>query len=516
MKRTTSLHHDIQPLTGSALFFGALCLAMANFLAILDTTIANVSVANIAGALGTSTSQGTYVITSYAVAEAISVPLTGWLSRRFGSIRVFVICFLMFGVFSLLCGLATSMSMLVLMRVFLGFSGGPLMPLSQTLMIRIFPKNKTAAAIGIWSMTTMVAPIMGPILGGMICDQYSWPYVFIVKTPFAIVAGLACWQLLKRFETQTVKASIDKIGLGLLVIWVAALQIMLDEGKDHDWFESTRITILAIIAVIGFVSFLIWEITERHPVVDLKVFRHRGYSACMLTLAVAFGAFFAIQVVTPLWLQVYMGYTATTAGYSTATMGILAVFLAPIVANLSEKMDPRPLVFLGVLWLGAWTFIRGFCTLDMTFSQISWPMFFQGVGMPLFFVPLTALALGSVRADEMDSAAGLMNFIRSLAGAFATSIVNTSWENEGRYVHAELAGLTDKHGVSTRLMEQVGMSLDQICHSVEWLVQKQSIMVATNQLFFEIAAFFVIAAFLIWISPRPGRTTMVGSHSPAR
>lgn len=403
---------------------------MANFLAILDTTIANVSVANIAGALGTSTSQGTYVITSYAVAEAISVPLTGWLSSRFGSIRVFVVCFLMFGVFSLLCGMATSMSMLVMFRVFLGFSGGPLMPLSQTLMMRIFPKNKAHAAIGIWSMTTLVAPIMGPILGGILCDQYSWPYVFIVKTPFALIAGIACWQLLKKFETKTIKAKIDKVGLALLVVWVACLQIMLDEGKDHDWFASNRILILGIIALIGFISFIIWEMTERNPVVDLKVFRHRGYSACMITLSLAFGAFFAIQVVTPLWLQVYMGYTATIAGYSTATMGILAVFMAPAVANLASKIDPRPLVFIGVLWLGSWTFIRGFANLDMTFAQISWPMFFQGIGMPLFFVPLTALALGSVSDAEMDSAAGLMNFIRSLAGAFATSIVNTSWENE--------------------------------------------------------------------------------------
>ncbi|WP_342608450.1 DHA2 family efflux MFS transporter permease subunit [Vibrio tritonius] len=495
--------NQIQPLTGAALFFGALCLAMANFLAILDTTIANVSVANIAGALGTSTSQGTYVITSYAVAEAISVPLTGWLSSRFGSIRVFVVCFLMFGVFSLLCGMATSMSMLVMFRVFLGFSGGPLMPLSQTLMIRIFPKNKAHAAIGIWSMTTLVAPIMGPILGGILCDQYSWPYVFTVKTPFAIIAGIACWQLLKRFETKTIKAKIDKVGLALLVVWVACLQIMLDEGKDHDWFASNRILILGIVALIGFIAFIIWEMTERNPVVDLKVFRHRGYSACMITLSLAFGAFFAIQVVTPLWLQVYMGYTATIAGYSTATMGILAVFLAPAVANLASKIDPRPLVFLGVLWLGSWTFIRGFANLDMTFAQISWPMFFQGIGMPLFFVPLTALALGSVSDAEMDSAAGLMNFIRSLAGAFATSIVNTSWENESRYVHAELSGLTDKAGVATHMMQQSGMSMGEIRSSIDWLVQKQSVMVATNQLFFMIAAIFIGAAFLIWLAPKP-------------
>ncbi|CAM3932448.1 Multidrug export protein EmrB [Vibrio aerogenes CECT 7868] len=492
-----------QPLTGFALFLGVICLAMANFLAILDTTIANVSISSIAGSLGTSTSQGTYVITSYAVAEAISVPLTGWLSSRFGSVRVFVTCFLLFGVFSLLCGLANSMTTLVLFRVLLGFSGGPLMPLSQTLMIRIFPKNKSHAAIGIWSMTTLVAPIMGPIIGGILCDQYSWPYIFFCKVPFALVAAYACWHLLRKFETKAEKSGIDIVGLIMLVVWVAALQIMLDEGKDHDWFESNRIVVLGIIAAIGFVSFLIWELTARNPVVDLRVFRHRGFSMSMMTLSLGFGAFFAISVITPLWLQIYMGYTATISGYATASMGILAFFLAPVIAEMSSKFDPRPFVFVGVLWLGIWTFIRSYANLDMTFFQVSWPIFFQGIGMPLFFVPLTAIALGCVRESEINSAAGLMNFIRTLSGAFATSMVNTSWERETRYVHSELAGLTDQHGVATHVMQSGGMSLGQVRSSIDWLVQKQSVMVATNQLFMLIAAIFIVAACIIWLAPKP-------------
>ena len=494
---------NIQPLTGVALVVATLCLAMANFLAILDTTIANVSVANIAGSLGTSTSQGTYVITSYAVAEAISVPLTGWLSSRFGSIRVFVTCFFLFGVFSLLCGLATSMSALVTFRVFLGFSGGPLMPLSQTLMIRIFPKDKAHAAIGIWSMTTLVAPIMGPILGGLLCDNMGWSYIFSCKVPFALAASYFCWMLLKKFETKTSRSSIDSIGLILLIIWVGALQIMLDEGKDHDWFASSHIVTLAIIAAIGFVSFLIWELTEKHPIVDLKVFRHRGFSTSMLTLSLGFGAFFAISVITPLWLQIYMGYTATLAGYSTATMGVLAVILAPIIANMSSRYDPRYFVFAGVMWLGLWTFVRSYANLDMTFGQISWPMFYQGIGMPFFFVPLTAIALGCVKEKEMDSAAGLFNFIRTLSGAFATSMINTAWERKTRYVHEELAGLTDQHGVATRAMESGGMALDQIRGAVDWIVQKQSVMVATNQLFIMVAIIFIVAACAIWLAPKP-------------
>lgn len=490
------------PLRGAQLALGAGILAMANFLAVLDTTIANVSVSNIAGSLGTSTSQGTYVITSYAVAEAISVPLTGWLASRFGPIRVFATCFILFGLFSLLCGMATSMNMLVLFRVFLGLCGGPLMPLSQTLMMRIFPKDKAHAAIGIWSMTTLVAPIMGPILGGILCDQYSWPYIFYVKAPFALLAGVMCWKLLRPFESKTLKLPIDKVGLVLLIVWVAALQIMLDEGKDHDWFESTRIVTLAIIAAIGFVAFLIWELTERNPVVDLRVFRHRGYRTSMLTLSLGFGAFFGITVLTPLWLQIYMGYTATIAGYSTAMMGILAVFLAPLIANLATKIDPRPMVFIGVLWLGGWTLYRSHANMDMTFWQISFPMFFQGIGMPLFFVPLTGIALGSVLAREMESAAGLMNFIRTLSGAVATSMVNTGWERETRYVRAELAGLTDRAGDTTQAMQMAGAG-EQSKGNLEWLLQGQSVMVATNKIFMIIAVLFFVAAFAIWLAPRP-------------
>lgn len=503
MSHSASIENFPQPLSGGKLALGAILLAMANFLAILDTTIANVSVSNIAGSLGTSTSQGTYVITSYAVAEAISVPLTGWLASRFGSMRVFVTCLIMFGVFSALCGMATSMNMLVLFRVFLGFAGGPLMPLSQTLMMRIFPSDKKHAAIGIWSMTTLVAPIMGPILGGILCDQLSWPYIFFVKAPFAIVAGVLCWKLLQQFETKTAKSRMDTVGLVLLVVWVAALQIMLDEGKDHDWFESNRIVILGIVALIGFAAFMIWELTARNPVVDLKVFRHRGYAASMLTLSLGFGAFFGITVLTPLWLQIYMGYTATIAGYSTAMMGILAVFLAPAIANLATKMDPRPLVFMGVLWLGIWTLYRSSANMDMTFWQISLPMLFQGIGMPLFFVPLTGLALGCVLDREMESAAGLMNFIRTLSGAFATSMVNTSWESQTRYVHAELSGLTDQSGSATEAMTSAGMGVDQARGIMDWMLQGQSVMVATNKIFMAIAVLFTIAAFAIWLAPKP-------------
>ena len=496
---------NLQPLQGSQLAIAGLLLAAANFIAVLDTTIANVSVSTISGALGASSSQGTYVITSYAVAEAITVPLTGWLANRFGTVRVFISSMVMFGLFSALCGLTNSLGMLIAFRVLQGLAGGPLMPLSQTLLLRIFPKEKAPAAVGLWAMTTLIAPIAGPILGGVLCDQYSWPYIFFINVPVALLCGYFGWKMLRRYESSLLKLPIDKVGLILMIIWVAALQLMLDKGKELDWFSSSTIITLALVAVLGFVAFLIWELTERNPIVDLRVFRHRGYSASVTTICLAFGAFFGATVLTPLWLQGYMGYTATISGQTTAMSGILAVLTAPFVAKLSTKVDPRKLVFIGVTWLGLVTLLRSFNSSDMSHFQIAWPLLLQGIGMPLFFVPLTGLALASVDVSETASAAGLMSFCRTMSGAIATSFVNTSWENKASYYHAELAGMIDPYGEVSNTLTQAGMSLDQARVSMEQTLQSQSIMLSTNHIFLKAAISFALAATAVWFAPKPTR-----------
>lgn len=487
-------------LKGGQLVTAGLLLAAANFLVVLDTTIANVSVPHIAGGLAVSSNEGTYVITSYAVAEAITVPLTGWLAGRFGTVKVFTVSMLLFGLCSLLCAMSFSLGFLVMGRVFQGLAGGPLMPLSQTLLMRIFPKEKQSAAIGLWSMTTLVAPILGPIVGGYICDNWGWPFIFYINVPIAALCSFAAWEMLKPFETKTLKSRIDFIGLGLLVVWVSALQIMLDEGKNLDWFGSWEITALAVAAAIGFAAFLIWEFTEKHPIVDLRVFRHRGYSASVLTISLAFGAFFSSVVLTPLWLQGYMGYTATWSGFTTAATGCLAVVAAPFAAMLSNKVDSRILVFCGVLWLGLVTLARSFGTTDMTYAQIAFPLLVQGIGMPFFFVPLTGLALASVNPEETASAAGLMSFVRTVSGAFATSIVTTAWDNDASRYKSELAGLAtapDTAGL-TGTQEQGVNLLDQ-------MVQSQSIMLATNHIFLLASIAFIFAACAIWLAPKPKR-----------
>lgn len=502
------------PLTGGQLWLAAIMLAAANFVAVLNLTIANVSVPSIAGNLGATMSQGTWVITAYAVGEAITVPLTGWLAARFGAVRVFVGSLAMFGLFSAICGWSNSLGLLVVARIFQGFAGGPLMPLSQTLLMRIFPKEKAAAAIGLWSMTTLVAPVVGPILGGWLCDDYSWPWVFHINMPIAVICAFFAWKFLKRFTEPLARNPIDVVGLVLLVIWVAALQLMLDEGKDLDWFASTKIIVLAIVAVIGFLSFLIWEFYEKHPIVDLKVFRHRGFSVSVLTISLAFAAFFAVNVLTPLWLQSFMGYTATIAGLATAWSGVTAFFIAPIVAQSAARIDARKLVFGGVLLMGLVTLWRAIATTDMGFWDISIPLMVMGFGMPLFFVPTTGLALASVEVHEMDSAAGLMNFLRTLSGAFATSLVTSAWSDKITINHAELVGLVDADGSARSFLHSTGMSVEAVNDVIDYLVTNQSVMLATNQLMVLIGIAFIVAASVIWLAPKPARVVEpgVGGH----
>jgi DHA2 family multidrug resistance protein len=513
MTRSLSLPAEARPLTGLPLYVAAILIGLGNFLVVLDTTIANVSVPTIAGNLGVSSSQGTWVITSYAVAEAITVPLTGWLARKFGAQRVFITCYIAFAAVSLLCGLSSSLGMLLGMRVLLGLFGGPIMPLSQMLLLRVFPKEKATLATVIWAMTTLIGPVAGPILGGIICDSIGWSWIFFINLPVAALCAFGAMRLLASSETPTEKMRIDGIGLALMLLWIGALQIMLDEGRNQDWFNSPEICILGAIAAIGFVAFLIWELTEANPIVDLKIFRHRGFVAAATTYAVGFGAFFASIVLLPLWLQSNMGYTATWAGYATGIMGILAIVCSPLVGKAVEKIDARLIVSLGILGLGLISVWRMGFTPDVTFAQMAWPTLLTGPFMVMFFVPVTGLAMASVEHDEQANAAGLSNFMRTLAGAFATSLVQTGWSDATRHNQTELAGVMNFGRQLVDWATTMGASRDQATELLTHLVEGQSVMLATLNMFAVIAICFAFAATIIWIAPKPqGPIDTRGAH----
>ncbi|MCL6245612.1 MULTISPECIES: DHA2 family efflux MFS transporter permease subunit [Acinetobacter] len=498
-------------LKGGRLILAALVLALANFMVVLDMTIANVSVPHITGSLAVSASQGTWVITSYAVAEAICVPLTGWLAGRFGSVRVFVISLFGFTVFSILCGLSTSLEMLVFCRIGQGLFGGPIMPLSQTLLMRIFPPEKQSQAMGMWAMTTVVGPILGPILGGTISDNLSWHWIFFINIPVGIGCAIAAMRLLKTAETPTQKLKIDRGGLLLLVLWIGALQLMLDLGHERDWFNNPFIVVLALTAFVGLIVFTIWELTERHPVVNILLFKYRSFTISVLALAFGFGAFFGSIVLIPQWLQINLGYTATWAGYLTATMGVGSLTMSPIVAKLATKYDQRALSSFGLSILGGVTLMRAFWTTDADFMALALPQILQGFAVPFFFIPLSNMALASVLPQDMASAAGLMNFLRTMAGAIGASIAVTIWDDHTKVARSEMVGNLHVTEVQNTLVNH-GMSSEAALGYISSLVDKEALTLSANHVFLVLAGVFIFAALIIWLCPRP-KAGVGGGHA---
>ncbi|RZI74657.1 MAG: DHA2 family efflux MFS transporter permease subunit [Variovorax sp.] len=508
------------PLEGAARVWGTVALSAATFMNVLDTSIANVSLPAISGDLGVSSTQGTWVITSFAVANAIAVPLTGFMTQRFGQVRLFMASVILFMITSLLCGLAPNMTTLILFRALQGFVAGPMIPLSQTLLLSSYPRAKAGLAMAMWSMTTLVAPVMGPLLGGWITDNISWPWIFYINIPVGIVAAGITWALYRKRDSATYKVPIDAVGLALLVLWVGSLQLMLDKGKELDWFHSATIVTLAVVAVVGFAFFLIWELTDKHPVVDLSLFKRRNFWSGAFATAVAYGLFFGNVVILPLWLQQWMGYTATQAGMIMAPVGLLAIFFSPVVGLTVGKIDPRRyatfsfLVFALVLWM------RSNFNTQADFWTIMIPTVIQGIAMAFFFIPLVTITLSGLSPDRIPAASGLSNFLRITAGAMGTSIATTVWENRAALHHAQLVeSVTPGSAAANSAIAGLGasgFSTEQVLGQLNRLVDQQAFMLASNDLFYGSAILFVLLIPLVWLA-RPakggaGSDAAAGAH----
>ncbi len=486
------------------LALGAIALSLATFMNVLDTSIANVSLPAIAGDLGVSPDQGTWVITSFAVANAISLPLTGWMTRRFGQVRLFTWSVMLFVAASFLCALAPTIGLLILFRVIQGAVAGPMIPLSQSLLIASFPKSKAGTALSVWAITTMVAPVAGPLLGGWITDNISWPWIFYINVPVGLAAGVITWIIYRKRETPTVKVPIDTVGLGLLVLWVGALQVLLDKGKDLDWFNSSQIVVLAIVAGIGLFAFLVWELTEKHPIVDLSLFRRRNFLIATVAMALAYGTFFGNVVLLPLWLQQYMGYTATLAGVVLAPVGILAILLTPVVGRAMRRGDPRLLATAAFVIFALVLLMRSHFNTDAPMSVLLLPTIIQGAAMACFFVPLVTLSLSGLAPERIPAASGLFNFARITAGSFGTSIVTTLWDRRATLHHARLVehlSATDPGTVQVVSDMQADSTTGGLNGALlNHIVDQQAFMLSANDIFLGSSVLFLLLIGIIWFA----------------
>ena len=497
-----------KPLQGGALAILTLALSLATFMLVLDSTIANVAIPTIAGDLGASSSQGTWVITSFGVANAISIPITGWLAKRFGEVRLFLIATLLFVLASWLCGIANSLEMLIVFRVLQGAVAGPIIPLSQSLLLNNYPPEKRGMALAFWSMTIVVAPICGPILGGWISDNIHWGWIFFINVPIGLAVVLISWKVLEGRESRISHQPVNTIGLILLALGVGALQLMLDQGRELDWFNSTEIVVLTIIAAVGLIALIIWELTDDNPVVDVSLFKSRNFTVGCVSTSLAFLVYSGTVVLIPLLLQQVYNYTATWAGLAAAPVGLLPILLAPIIGKFGNKIDMRILITVSFM-VYALTFYWRAVTFEpeMTFMDVALPQFVQGLAVACFFMPLTTITLSGLPPEKMASASSLFNFLRTLAGSIGTSLTTFMWYNREAVHHTQLTEVINLYNPISQqffqTMGSFGLSEEQTASYLARQITAQGFIIGANEIFLVSAITFISLVVVIWFAKPP-------------
>jgi DHA2 family multidrug resistance protein len=499
--------YEYPPLHGGKLLFLTAAIATASFMEILDMTIVNVSVPAISGSLGVTTSEGTWAISSYMLAAAIMQPLTGWIGRRFGEVRTFVTSILLFMCFSALCGLATSLPMLVAARLIQGLVSGPMMSVAQAILLRNYPIERRGMAIALWSMVIIIAPIFGPIIGGWITDNLSWPWLFYINLPVGAFSAAASWSILRHRESKKVKLPIDAIGLTLLVVGVGSLQFMLDNGNEKDWFNSPIIVIAGLVSVIS-VSFLIpWELTDKHPVIDLHLFERRNFRVGTAVIGVAYFALSGVNVIFPLWLQTTVGYTATWAGLAVAPVGLLALVAAPLVGRNMNRLNLRLAASFAFVVFAFAIFWAATLNDTASFSQFATPRFLQGLGIAFFFLPLNQIMLSGVPPSDLASASGLSNFVRTMSGSIATALTVFLWNRRTDYHHAVLTEhVSNSAGAWTQYQAQLndhGVAGTGAFQYVDQVITSQAMTLGVNDVFHVLGWMYLLLIPFVWLTKPP-------------
>jgi DHA2 family multidrug resistance protein len=477
-----------------------LALGLGTFIQILDVSIANVAIPYIAGSLAVSPDEGTWVITSFAASNAIVLPLTGWLADYFGRVRLFVGSVILFAIMSLLCGLATSLAMLVFFRVLQGACAGSLIPLSQSLLMLNNPEESRGSALGFWGMIVIFAPVVGPVLGGYISEVYSWPWIFFINVPIGIISAALTWFLLKDRESPIVRNSIDWLGLILLVVGIGSLQILLDRGRDLDWFESNTIITMFVISLISLAYFGVWNFFQKNPIVDFSFFKDRNFVLGNIFMTIGFLFYFGSTVIVPLWLQTEQNYTPFWAGVAVAPIGFAPLMFSTLLGKNLHRFDLRKIVSLSFLFFGLGFLYQTTFTTQVSLGELMFARFLQGIGALLFFIPLVQLTLSNIPPEKFASATGVFTFIRILIGSgFGTALAIELWTYLETIHHSRLAeSITPYRGAAAILYSEIKQLIPGISHEglnryVDRLVEQQSFMLATN----DVIALAAFAFFLI-------------------
>jgi MFS transporter, DHA2 family, multidrug resistance protein len=503
----------------------AIAVMFATFMEVLDTTVVNVSLPHIAGNLSATIDESTWVLTSYLVANAIILPLTGWLARHFGRKRLLMTSVTGFTISSLLCGMAPNLPMLVVFRLLQGATGGAMQPLSQAVLLEAFPPHERGKAMGFWGLGIVVAPILGPVLGGWLTDTYSWRWVFYINLPVGIVSLLMTQ--LYVFDPPYLRKDTDKIdywGIGLLALWVGALQLALDLGQERDWFSSPFITTLACVCALGVIAFLVRELMAREPVIDLQVFRIRTYSTGVFLMTTLGFVLYGSLVLLPIMLQTLLGYPSLQAGIAMAPRGLGSFIGMPMVGMLIGRVDARRMVAFGLVAGALTLFWLGRLNLNAGYWDIFWPQFFQGLALSALFVPLTTITMDPIPKERMGNATSLFNLMRNLGGGIGIATTGTLLaRKQQEYVNIMGAHVTPFSPAAQAFIESarrgfIAAGADPVTATQRayaalfGAVQRQAAMVSFVDLFRLLGAIFLLLLPLVLLMRRPRGRAAAAAH----
>jgi len=419
----------------------AISIMLATFMEVLDTSVANVSLPYIAGNLSASTDEATWVLTSYLVSNAIVLPATNWLGELFGRKRFLISCIILFTMASALCGLAGSLGFLIMARVLQGAAGGALQPISQAVLMESFPPQKRGTAMAVFTMGVVVAPILGPTIGGWLTYNYSWRWVFYINLPIGILAAVLTNAFLEDppYLKRSSAANIDYIGLGFLSLWLASLQIMLDKGQELDWFSSKMIVSCAVISTATFIAFIARELITPFPIVDLRIFKNRNFSVGTVLILLVGALLYSTTAILPLFLQNLLSYSALAAGLAITPRGIGALLATIVVGRIVGRVSNRLLICASALLLAYACFALGNINLELAPSNLLWPIILSGVAAASIFIPLTTSAMGTLSREQMGNASGIFNLMRNVGGSIGISMITTLVTRNAQVSQAALA-----------------------------------------------------------------------------